>query len=34
MNNLNKLKKHYNEKGWVIYKNLFSIDEISGKFYN
>ncbi len=29
MNNLNKLKKHYNEKGWVIYKNLFSTDEIS-----
>ena len=29
MNDLKKLKAHYNKKGWVIYKNLFSLDEIN-----
>jgi len=29
MNNLKKLQNHYNEKGWVIYKKLFSKDEIN-----
>ena len=28
MNNLNKLKEHYDKKGWVVYKKLFSLDEI------
>ena len=29
MNKLKKLINHYNEKGWVIYKNLFSLDEVN-----
>lgn len=29
MNNLKKSKKHYNEKGWVVLKDFFSIDEIN-----
>jgi len=29
VNNLKKLKKHYNEKGWVVLKDFFSIDEIN-----
>ena len=29
MNNINKLKKHYDEKGWVIYRNFFSSNEIN-----
>ena len=30
MNNLKKnLKKHYNEKGWVVLKKFFSIDEVN-----
>lgn len=29
MNNLKNLKNHYNKKGWVVYKNLFSFDEIN-----
>ena len=28
MNDLKKLKKHYDKKGWVVYKKLFSINEI------
>ena len=28
MNNLITLKKQYNQKGWIVYKNLFSISEI------
>jgi len=29
MNNLNDLKKHYDKKGWVVYKKLFSVDQIN-----
>ena len=29
MNNLQKLKEHFNKEGWVVYKNLFSLDEIN-----
>jgi len=29
MNKLKKLINHYNDKGWVIYRNLFSLDEIN-----
>ncbi len=29
MYNFTKLKNHYKEKGWVVYKSLFSLDEIS-----
>ena len=29
MNNLKNLKKHYNEKGWVVLKKFFSIDEVN-----
>ena len=29
MNNLKKLKELYNKNGWVIYRKLFSIDEIN-----
>ena len=29
MNKINKLIDHYNEKGWVIYKKLFSLDDIN-----
>tara|TARA_B100001175_G_scaffold317854_1_gene336958 strand:- start:3080 stop:3835 length:756 start_codon:yes stop_codon:yes gene_type:complete len=29
MNELNKLKKSYNIKGWVVYKKLFSLDDIN-----
>lgn len=29
MNDLKNLKKHYDEKGWVVYKKLFSIDQIN-----
>src|SRR6056300_135001 len=29
MNNLLNLKKHYDSKGWVIIKNLLSIEEIN-----
>ena len=29
MNKLEKLINHYNDKGWVVYKNLFSVDEIN-----
>ncbi|MDA8933121.1 phytanoyl-CoA dioxygenase family protein [Candidatus Pelagibacter ubique] len=28
MNSLKCLKNHYDEKGWVVYKNLFSIKQI------
>jgi phytanoyl-CoA hydroxylase len=28
MNNLKKLKAHYDNKGWVIYRKLFSLNEI------
>ena len=29
MNNLNDLKKHYDKKGWVVYKKLISVDQIN-----
>ena len=29
MNKLQKLISHYNDKGWVIYRNLFSLDEVN-----
>ena len=29
MNELNKLKKFYDIKGWAVYKKLFSLDEIN-----
>lgn len=29
MNNLKKLKEHYDKTGWILYKNLFSVREIN-----
>lgn len=29
INNLKNLKSHYNEKGWVVYKQLFSTNQIN-----
>ena len=29
MNKLDTLKKLYNDRGWVVYKKLFSLDEIN-----
>lgn len=29
MNSLKNLKNHYDKKGWVVYKNLFSVKQIS-----
>jgi len=29
MNKIKKLITHYNDKGWAIYRNLFSLDEVN-----
>jgi len=29
INNLKKLKSHYDERGWVVYKQLFSTKQIN-----